>query len=150
MLPSTAELLDRSAVDALQLWRPELGLPEGEAVLLVEVEGTPDQVAANVRYTDAILRKRAAVTRFAEDEKDVARLWAARSGLAAATALAHPGKHRIFAGEDLAVPLTEIPHTVRRARELGAARRIAAVLYRHVVDGNGHSPIRSEPAHHDE
>src|SRR5713101_7108893 len=54
ILPSTAELLDRSAVDAIQRWKPELGLPEGEAVLLIEVEGTLDQVAANVRYVDSI------------------------------------------------------------------------------------------------
>src|SRR5438046_8206816 len=126
ILPSTAELLDKSAVDALQLWRPELELPEGEAVLFIEVEGTPEQVAANVRYTDGIVRKRATVTRFAEDENEITRLWAGRSGLAAATALAHPGKHRIFAGEDLAVPLSEIPQTVRRAREMGAELGIAA------------------------
>jgi glycolate oxidase len=67
ILPSTAELLDKSAVDALQLWRPELDLPAGEAVLLIEVEGTPEQVAANVRYTDGIVRRHATVTRFAED-----------------------------------------------------------------------------------
>ena len=84
ILPSTAELLDKSAVDALQLWRPELELPAGEAVLFIEVEGTPEQVAANVRYTDGIVRKRATVTRFAEDEKEITSLWAARSGLAAA------------------------------------------------------------------
>src|SRR5256884_1277959 len=150
VLPSTAELLDRSAVDALQLWRPELGLPEGEAVLLVEVEGTPDQVAANVRYTDAILRKPAAVTRFAEDGKEVPRLRAARSRPAAATGLAHPGKHRIFAGEDLAVPLTEIPHTVRRARELGAELGIAVVFYGHFGDGNVHSAILIDPDDADE
>ena len=129
ILPSTAELLDQSAVDALRLWRPELELPDGEAVLLVEVEGTPDQVAANVRYTDAVIRRRATVSRFAEDENEIGRLWAARGGLAAATALAHPGKHRIFAGEDLAVPLTEIPRTVRRAREIGAELGIAVVFY---------------------
>ena len=145
ILPSTAELLDRSAVDALQLWRPELELPAGEAVLFIEVEGTPEQVAANVRYTDGIVRKRATVTRFAEDEKDIARLWAARSGLAAATALAHPGKHRIFAGEDLAVPLSEIPQTVRRAREMGAALGIAVVFYGHFGDGNVHSAILVDP-----
>src|SRR5436309_1151931 len=40
ILPSTAELLDRSAVEAIQLWRPELGLPDGEAVLSIEVGGT--------------------------------------------------------------------------------------------------------------
>ena len=150
ILPSTAELLDKSAVDALQLWRPELELPAGEAVLFIEVEGTPEQVAANVRYTDGIVRKRATVTRFAEDEKEITRLWAGRSGLAAATALAHPGKHRIFAGEDLAVPLSEIPQTVRRARELGAELGIAVVFYGHFGDGNVHSAILVNPDDPDE
>src|SRR5216684_1700545 len=150
VLPSTAELLDKSAVDALQLWRPELELPAGEAVLFIEVEGTPEQVAANVRYTDGIVRKRATVTRFAEDEKEITRLWAGRSGLAAATALAHPGKHRIFAGEDLAVPLTEIPQTVRRAREMGAELGIAVVFYGHFGDGNVHSAILIDPDDADE
>jgi glycolate oxidase len=150
ILPSTAELLDKSAVDALQLWRPELELPAGEAVLFIEVEGTPEQVAANVRYTDGIVRKRATVTRFAEDEKEITRLWAGRSGLAAATALAHPGKHRIFAGEDLAVPLSEIPQTVRRAREMGAELGIAVVFYGHFGDGNVHSAILVNPDDPDE
>ena len=150
ILPSTAELLDQSAVDALRLWRPELELPDGEAVLLVEVEGAPDQVAANVRYIDTIIRRRATVSRFAEDETEIGRLWAARSGLAAATALAHPGKHRIFAGEDLAVPLTEIPRTVRRAREIGAELRIAVVFYGHFGDGNVHSAILVDPDDADE
>ncbi|HEY7625254.1 MAG TPA: FAD-binding oxidoreductase [Candidatus Limnocylindria bacterium] len=150
ILPSTAELLDRSAVDAIQRWRPELELPAGEAVLFVEVEGTPEQVASMVRYTDAIVRRRATVTRFAEDEREIAKLWAARSGLAAATALAHPGKHRIFAGEDLAVPLSEIPRTVRRARELGNELGIAVVFYGHFGDGNVHSAILVDPDDPDE
>jgi glycolate dehydrogenase FAD-linked subunit len=150
ILPSTAELLDRSAVDAIQRWKPELALPDGEAVLLIEVEGTPDQVAASVRYTESLVRRRATVTRIAEDEKEIARLWSARSGLAAATALAHPGKHRIFAGEDLAVPLSEIPRTVRRARELGAETGIAVIFYGHFGDGNVHSAILIDPDDSDE
>ena len=150
ILPSTAELLDRSAVEAIQRWRPELGFPEGEAVLLIEVEGTPDQVGANVRFTDGIVRGRATVTRFAEDEKEIQRLWAARSGMAAATALAHPGKHRIFAGEDLAVPLSEIPRTVRTAREIGRELRIAVIFYGHFGDGNVHTAILIDPEDADE
>src|SRR5712691_6991742 len=150
ILPSTAELLDRSAVDAIQRWKPELGLPEGEAVLLIEVEGTSAQVAANVRYTDSIVRRRATVTRFAEDEREIQRLWSARSGMAAAAALAHPNKHRIFAGEDLAVPLSEIPRTVRRAREIGAELDIAVIFYGHFGDGNVHSAILIDPADADE
>jgi glycolate oxidase len=150
VLPSTAELLDRSAVEAIERWRPELDLPAGEAVLFVEVEGTPEQVSAMVRYTDGIVRKRATVTRSAQEEREIARLWAARSGLAAATALAHPGKHRIFAGEDLAVPLSEIPRTIRRARELGGELGIAVVFYGHFGDGNVHSAILVDPDDADE
>src|SRR2546428_696887 len=41
VLPSTAELLDRSAVEALQRWKPELGLPDGEAGPFFQGGGTP-------------------------------------------------------------------------------------------------------------
>ncbi|OLC58341.1 MAG: hypothetical protein AUH85_00960 [Chloroflexi bacterium 13_1_40CM_4_68_4] len=150
ILPSTAELLDTTSVVALQKWKPDLNLPEGEAVLFIEVEGTPDHVRSAVRHVDEIIRKRASVTRFAEDEDAVAKLWAARSGMAAASALAHPGKHRIFAGEDLAVPLTEIPRTVRRARELAAECGIAVIFYGHFGDGNVHSAILIDPEDADE
>jgi glycolate oxidase len=150
LLPSTAELLDTSAVKALQMWKPDLDLPDGEAVLLIEVEGTADHVGSAVRQVDEIVRRRATVTRFAEDEAAVAKLWAARSGMAAASALAHPGKHRIFAGEDLAVPLSEIPRTVRRAREIGAELGIAVIFYGHFGDGNVHSAILIDPDDADE
>ena len=150
ILPSTAELLDTSAVQALQMWKPDLNLPDGEAVLFIEVEGTPDHVQSAVRHVDEIVRRRATVTRFAEDEAAVAKLWAARSGMAAASALAHPGKHRIFAGEDLAVPLTEIPRTVRRAREMSKELGVAVIFYGHFGDGNVHSAILIDPDDADE
>jgi glycolate oxidase len=150
ILPSTAELLDRSAVEAIQRYRPELGLPDGEAVLFIEVEGTPDYVGSAVRYVDGIVRARASSTRFAESETEVSQLWAARSGMAAASALAHPEKHRIFAGEDLAVPLSEIPRTIRTAREAAAELGIAVIFYGHFGDGNVHSAILIDPSDADE
>src|SRR5260221_6205991 len=150
ILPSTAELLDRSAVEAIQRYRPELGLPDGEAVLFIEVEGTPDYVASAVRYVDAIVKKRASVTRFAEKEAEIQELWSARSGMAAAPALAHPDKHRIFAGEDLAVPLSEIPRTIRTARACAGELGIAVIFYGHFGDGNVHSAILIDPANADE
>lgn len=150
ILPATAELLDRSAVEALMRWKPELGLPSGEAVLFVEIEGTRQSVAAAVREAEAIVRGRAALTQLAEDEAEVQRLWAARGGLAAATALVFPGKHRIFAGEDLAVPIAEIPRTIRRAREIGSAAGVNVIFYGHFGDGNVHSAIVIDPADPDE
>jgi glycolate oxidase len=150
ILPATAELLDRSAVAALMTWRPDLDLPDGEAVLFIEIEGTKGHVAAAVREVDEIARRRATLTRLAEDEAAIQRLWAARGGLAAASALVFPGKHRIFAGEDLAVPLSAIPSTIRRARELGTEMGIAVIFYGHFGDGNVHTAILIDPADADE
>lgn len=150
LLPSTAELLDRSAVEAIRLYRPDLGLPDGEAVLFIEVEGTTDHVASAARHVEGIAKRRASTTTLAEEESAIQRLWSARGGLAAAAALAHPDKHRIFAGEDLAVPLTEVPRTIRRARELGAELGISVVFYGHFGDGNVHSAILIDPADADQ
>ena len=149
ILPSTAELLDRTAVEALSAGNPpRLAGRRGGA--FIEVEGTPEHVASSVRYVDGIVRRRATTTKFAEAEAEIAKLWAARSGLAAASALMHPDKHRIFAGEDLAVPLSEIPHTIRRAREISAELHIAVIFYGHFGDGNVHSAILIDPSDPDE
>ncbi len=150
LLPSTAELLDRSAVEAIRLYRPDLGLPDGEAVLFIEVEGTVDHVASAARHVESLVRSRASTTALAEEEEAIQRLWTARGGLAAAAGRAHPGKFRIFAGEDLAVPLTEVPRTIRSARELGAELGIAVLFYGHFGDGNVHSAILIDPSDPDE
>ncbi len=150
ILPATAELLDRSATDALMKWRPDLGLPQGEAVLFIEIEGTKTSVSASVREVDAIIQKRATTTKLAEEEAAIQRLWAARGGLAAATALLFPGKHRIFAGEDLAVPISKIPRTIRRAPEIGEETGVPVLFYGHFGDGNVHSGIVIDPEDPDE
>src|SRR5205085_1975564 len=71
-------------------------------------------------------------------------------GLAAATALLFTGKHRIFACEDLAVPISEIPRTIRRAREIGAETRVNVLFYGHFGDGNVHTGIVIDPSDPDE
>src|SRR5579859_7397997 len=150
ILPATAELLDRSAVEALMKWKPELGLPSGEAVLFIEIDGTRASVSAAVREVEEIVKPRAALTQLAEEEAAIQRLWAARGGMAAASALVFPGKHRIFAGEDLAVPLAEIPRTIRRAREIGAETGTTVIFYGHFGDGNVHTAILIDPTNADE
>lgn len=150
ILPSTAELLDRSALDAIRAYRADLGLPEGEAVMLLEVDGLPAAVREQAERVEGLARRRATKTRLAADEADIQRLWEARASLGGAAALAHPDKRRIFAGEDLCVPLSEIPRTVRRARELAREHAIAVLFYGHFGDGNVHSAILIDPADLDE
>ena len=150
ILPATAELLDRSALDAIRVYRPELALPEGEAILLIEVDGLPEGVRELSFTVESLARRRATKTLIASTEVDVQRLWQARASLGGAAALAHPDKRRIFAGEDLCVPLSMIPRTIRRARELAHEADIVVLFYGHVGDGNVHSAILIDPANTDE
>ena len=146
ILPATAELLDRSALDAIRVYRPELALPEGEAILLIEVDGLAEGVRELAATVDALAKRRATKTIVASAESDVQRLWQTRASLGGAAALAHPDKRRIFAGEDLCVPMSMIPRTIRRARELARQAEIAVLFYGHVGDGNVHSAILIDPA----
>ena len=150
ILPATAELLDRSALDAIRVFRPELALPEGEAILLIEVDGLPEGVRELSATVDALAKRRATKTIVASAESDVQRLWQTRASLGGAAALAHPDKRRIFAGEDLCVPMSMIPRTIRRARELAREADIAVLFYGHVGDGNVHSAILIDPANAEE
>ncbi len=150
ILPATAELLDRSALDAIRVYRPELGIPDGEAVLLLEVDGMPAGVREQAAAVESIAKRRATKTQIASQEAEVQRLWQTRASLGAAAALTHPDKRRIFAGEDLCVPLSAIPRTIRRARQLAREAEIAVLFYGHVGDGNVHSAILIDPSDPDE
>ena len=150
ILPATAEFLDRSALDAIRAYRPELGLPEGEAILLLEVDGLPDGVRELAAAVDALARRRATKTIIASDAAEVERIWQARASLGGAAALAHPEKRRIFSGEDLCVPLSAVPRTIRRARELAKEVDLPVLFYGHIGDGNVHPAILIDPANDDE
>jgi glycolate oxidase len=150
ILPATAELLDRSALDAIRLYRPELGIPDGEAILLLEVDGLPEGVKEQSEAVASLAKRRATATQLASDEAHIQRLWQARASLGGAVALIHPDKRRIFAGEDLCVPLSGVPQTIRRARELAREAEIPVLFYGHVGDGNVHSAILIDPSNEDE
>ena len=57
---------------------------------------------------------------------------------------------RVFAGEDLAVPISQIPRTIRRAREIGRETGVTVIFYGHFGDGNVHSAILIDPSDADE
>ena len=49
----------RSAIRAINLYRPEINLPSSEAILLFEVDGNPSSVEWEGRQISEILGKRA-------------------------------------------------------------------------------------------
>ncbi len=139
ILPSGIEILDSSAIFAVNEFKPAIKLPDAEAILLFEVDGNPPSVDFEGNMIRDISAKRARSVEWATEPKRMAELWEGRSVTAAAAARVLPGGSRIFAGEDISVPLSRVAETLRTIRALAAKYDIKVVNYGHIGDGNVHT-----------
>jgi glycolate oxidase len=139
IMPSGIEVLDASAIRAINLYRPEINLPSSEAILLFEVDGNPSSVEWEGRQISEILGKRAFSLEWATDPDRMADLWRGRSVVAVAAARLRPDGSRIFAGEDISVPLDKVTEALRKIKELSLKHDVPVVNYGHIGDGNVHT-----------
>ncbi len=139
ILPSGAEILDSSAIKAVNEYNPALNLPDAEAILLFEVDGNPPSVEWEGEHIKEIAGKRARTVEWATDPKRMAQLWEGRSVTATAASRVRADGTRVFAGEDISVPLSKVTEFLRRVRALAADCGIQVVNYGHIGDGNVHS-----------
>jgi glycolate oxidase len=150
ILPSCIEILDNSAITAVNTYRPELSLPDAEAILLFEVDGSPCGVKEEGEEIAGIAKERAILVEWATEPKRMASLWEARSVLATAAARIRPDGTRIFAGEDISVPLARVVDALRGIRALGQEYGIRVVNFGHIGDGNVHTAPVLDPESPDE
>lgn len=139
VLPSGIEILDSSAIKAVNQFKPEINLPEAEAVLLFEIDGNPPSVAYEGEVIKEVAGKRARDVEWTTDEKRMAELWEGRAVTAAAATRLRKDGSRIFAGEDISVPLAKVADTLRAIRALGDKHGVRVVNYGHIGDGNVHT-----------
>jgi len=145
ILPSGIEILDESAIKAVNMYRPDINLPNAEAILLFEVDGNVESVQWEGSRIQEVTGKRAIQVEWATDPKRMADLWEGRSVVAAAAARVRPDGSRVFAGEDISVPLSKVAETLRSIRSLGAKHGIKVVNYGHIGDGNVHTAPVIDP-----
>ncbi|MEN6325212.1 MAG: FAD-binding oxidoreductase [Syntrophomonas sp.] len=139
ILPSGIEILDSSAIEAVNQFKPEINLPKAEAILLFEVDGNPPSVEYEGNVIKEVVGKRARHVEWATDPKRMAELWEGRSVTATAAARVRADGSRVFAGEDISVPLARVADTLRAIRALGDKYGIKVVNYGHIGDGNVHT-----------
>ncbi|MDR1616963.1 MAG: FAD-binding oxidoreductase [Syntrophomonadaceae bacterium] len=139
ILPSGIEILDSSAISAVNQYKPEINLPRAEAILLFEVDGNPPSVDYEGSLIKEIAGKRAVSVEWATDPQRMNELWEGRSVTATAAARVRADGTRVFAGEDIAVPLDKVADTLRQIRALAAKYDILVVNYGHIGDGNVHT-----------
>lgn len=139
VLPSGIEILDSSAIQAVNQFKPNINLPDAEAILLFEVDGNPPSVDYEGNLIKEVAGKRARTVEWATQEKRMAELWEGRSVTATAAARVRKDGTRVFAGEDISVPLAKVADTLRAIRALGEKYGIKVVNYGHIGDGNVHT-----------
>ena len=137
--PVIVELVDRNIITATNEWLHR-GFREAEAYMLVDIDGTKEEVENATGNVERILREAGAQdARRASTKDGMAELWVIRSE--GATALPRvTGKMNIT--HDICVPLSRLPEAFRRIRELAQKWGIHVALISHAGDGNIH-PIFS-------
>jgi len=138
ILPSAIEILDASAIKAVNIYRPALKLPDAEAILLYEVDGNAVSVADDARRIADVVAPLADTVAWSDEPKRVAALWEARSVVGAASGQIKPGCARVYAGEDICVPLTRVPETLRAIQDTARQHDLTVVTYGHIASGNIH------------
>ncbi len=135
VVPAALEFLDRATIEAVEAYQPS-GLPtDAAAVLLIEQDGHPGQVADDLATIERVCREAGAFDlRTATDPAAAEQLWAARR--AALPALARLGPVLIM--EDATVPRSRLADMVRAIDAAARAQGLRVATFGHAGDGNLH------------
>jgi glycolate oxidase len=150
IVPTALELMDRAAIRAVNKYKPDINLPDAEAMLLIEIEGQPAGVAETAQTVAQILSGFSQRVEWSDDPAKVGSLWQARSVMGAAAGTVKEHATRVATGEDIAVPITRMPETLRRIAEIAARWNVGCTTYGHIGSGNVHSAFVIDPRDEDE
>lgn len=139
ILPSGIEILDSSAIKAVNEYKPDINLPNAEAILLYELDGNPASVKWEGEEVSRIVGLLAANVEWSTDPQRMSELWQGRAVTATAAARVREDGSRIFAGEDISIPLNKVTESLKKIKEIGKKYGIGVVNYGHIGDGNVHT-----------
>jgi glycolate oxidase len=147
VIPCTLEFLDRTTIRCVEDYA-RIGLPtDCEALLLMETDGHPAQVADEARIMEEIARKNGCrEVRVAKDEAEANKLASARRS--AFSALARVAPTTIL--EDATVPRSELARMVRFVEQVAQKYRLRVGTFGHMGDGNLHPTFLTDERNHEE
>jgi glycolate oxidase len=111
-----------------------------EALLIMEADGTKDAVVRDMNRIDEICQKhRAQEFEWTDDPGRREEMMLARGRLVPTLSRIKPGNRLVPIAEDLGVPSTSIPETIRRAQAISEKHDVVIATFGHVGDGNVHT-----------
>ncbi|HEV3155968.1 MAG TPA: FAD-linked oxidase C-terminal domain-containing protein [Candidatus Baltobacteraceae bacterium] len=135
IIPTALEIMDRVITQAVEA-HYHTGFPtDAGAVLLIEIAGLPDDVAAFESTIGLLIHRYGALSwRVASDASERAALWASRKNAAAAVGRLAPNYYI----QDATVPRTKLPQAMRTVGEIARTYRLPVGNVFHAGDGNLH------------
>ncbi|AWD22642.1 FAD-linked oxidase C-terminal domain-containing protein [Fuscovulum blasticum] len=136
LLPVAIEFMDRPCIRACEAFA-KAGYPDCEALLIVEVEGSPAEIDEQLAAITAIARRHDPVAlEQATDEAHAKRIWLGRK-----SAFGAMGQINDYMCLDGTIPVSTLPQVLRRIGELAADFGLEVANVFHAGDGNMHPLI---------
>jgi glycolate oxidase len=141
IIPATLEFMDNFTIRAVETFS-SAGMPtDAAALLLIEVDGHPAQVAEEAEKISNICRNIGALkVKVARDAVERDTVWAARRSALSALAKLRP----TVVLEDATVPRSKIPQMVAAIQDVSRKYQIPIGTFGHAGDGNLHPTILTD------
>ncbi|MBV8122813.1 MAG: FAD-binding oxidoreductase, partial [Paucibacter sp.] len=138
LIPAAMEMMDGATVRAVNAFL-DIGYPDdAEAILLIEADGTADEVDADIASIEALMHEcGASELRLSHDEAERQRLWAGRKAAFPAAAMLAPDYYCM----DGSIPRAKVGEVIEQIAELGREFGLACINVFHAGDGNLHPLI---------
>lgn len=138
VVPCTMEFLDNNTICKVDDYT-KAGLPrDAQAILLIEVDGHPAQVADEAEVVERVLKEcKATEVHVAKDAAEKFKLWEARRMALPVLARCKP----TTVLEDATVPRSKIPAMMKALNEISKKYKLDMGTFGHAGDGNLHPTI---------
>ncbi|MFH1351805.1 MAG: FAD-binding and (Fe-S)-binding domain-containing protein [Pseudomonadota bacterium] len=122
-----------------------------EALLIMEADGARDVVVRDMDRIEEICKKHhVREFQWSDNPQKREEMMTARGRLVPTLSRIKPGNRLIPIAEDLGVPSSKIPETIRRAQAIAEKHNVLIATFGHVGDGNVHTTFVSNVRNRDE
>ena len=136
VLPVAIEFMDRPCIRACEDFA-HAGYPDCEALLIIEVEGSPSEIDEQLALITEIARKHDPVElRESRSEAESARIWLGRK-----SAFGAMGQINDYMCLDGTIPVSALPEVLRKIGEMSHSYGLGVANVFHAGDGNMHPLI---------
>jgi len=137
-LPSALEITDGFTMNAARNYLGADQLPEGDAYLMIEIDGKKETVARELPHLHEFLKQHGAIDILnAPDEDACEEIWQRRRDFS--YSLKHTGLTKL--NEDIVVPRSKLVDLVTFAESLQKTSGIPIACFGHAGDGNIHTNL---------